>query len=229
MKGAGRGPAGRGCEAEGFEDAVALLAGGDLEGDEAARVRAHVGACLPCRRSLGELRAALAWVREADAASAPPVDAATRAALHAEILASTAGPPGGARPGARLVARLTARFDAPTGRAPFAWPLGLLASGAAAAFILVAGLGPELRPRRAVDAAAPAGPPAGVAPGSLEEEPAPAPAPETGGELASADAPDDDAWPAEPDGDRPSPRRKLKIELRTQDPTIRIVWLTPTR
>jgi hypothetical protein len=98
-----------GCDWEGVE-AYAL---GELDGERAARVRAHLGACAACARELALVRAerrALAAYARRDARPLPAFEA--------------------------VLARANARAPAPPARrAPPAW-LGLGACAAAAAVVL---------------------------------------------------------------------------------------------
>jgi anti-sigma factor RsiW len=190
------------------EDALALLAGGDLPEEEARALRAHVAGCGACDRELAELQAALAWARHAEPSPFVAEDLAT---LHRRVLADLAAAPPPRRP---LLERLVAALR--PGR------FALVTAGVAAALLVaIVGregrVGPPVLDSPALEPLAPA--PLGTlaAPDAGEEATGD---PTTLAALAAANEGELD-----PQLDVVSHSHPLKIELRTGDPKIRIVWL----
>ncbi len=210
------GLSGRACAH--LEDRIGLLAGGDLPADEAAALNLHLPTCPGCRSALLELRDAMEWARGTDK---PAFDEADLGALRGRIMGAIerTRPASGFR--ARLMPWLAPRFAPPGTRADAAWVTGLLGSLAAAAILVVVGLGSpgssELgagRPEGATGAGQVATAPAVEAAGSAEPV-----------LLAEAEPAGHEPWPAFPETEAPVGRRPLKIELRTQDSKIKIIWL----
>jgi anti-sigma factor RsiW len=71
-----------------LEPLIALYAGRDLEGPDAARVEAHVAECAACRELLEELQSSQSALREL---GSEPVDAALLTAVRAGVMAGIGG------------------------------------------------------------------------------------------------------------------------------------------
>lgn len=176
-------------------DLLPLWVEGDLDAPTQAAVDRHLADCPPCRRAAEDLRISQAWLREA---LDPPFEAGDHADLQAAVLAELQAP----------------------AAAPLPWRRPALL--AAAATLLLAGLPWALRhPPLAGPAPAPApspSPPANPDPSRVSEpvrEPAP-PRPSSAARAPGAVRP---SPPASPEG---APTR---IEFRTADPSIRVIWL----
>jgi len=195
-----------------FEDQLALLAGGDLSPDEAATLALHLPTCPGCRVTLLELRQAMTWARASDAAR---IDDGDLDELRHRIVAAITDRRPAPSWRARLALILSPRFSAPRPTAHPAWYAGIVASVMAAVFLLVVG-------SRAEDGAGPmvAGNSTAVHAPSLLARDAGKPV-----LLAEAEPLADEPWPAMPEARAQPGPRPMKIELRTSDPKIKIIWL----
>ncbi|HEY0715506.1 MAG TPA: hypothetical protein VGF45_22685 [Polyangia bacterium] len=194
------------------EDALALLAGGDLPSKDAEALNAHLTACITCRETLARFQAAVTWTKRGAAAARLTLDERRR--VHARVTSATAR--------SERTRRLTA---------------GATITLAVAAAIVLVTL-PRARDRALSSFVSPAGAP--QAPTTLaapvaerdvteanqgEDDPG-IPA----DELAVDEASSEEAPPLwsdgfDDEGGRLTDAGTLRIELGTSDPTIKIVWL----
>ncbi len=186
-------------------DDLALLAGGDRPAHRPARVDAHLASCASCRAELAELREAYRWTVAARDL-APVFSPADLARLQTRTLAAV-----------RTETRMPVVWWRRSG-----FSLAGAVAMAAVALLGLPRLAPPARDTTSLDAVG-----AGTAAARVE-----VPAPEGTAE----DTTGDDLWAtltaqeqeqADGIGAAPAPVRRMKIELRTQDPAIRIVWLAP--
>jgi hypothetical protein len=214
------------------EPLLALYAGDDLGPSDAEGVRRHVLACASCARAVEELASTVRWVsRQPRPDPGPDAFARLRRTVRQRIEAE------GARPhrGAWMRRLLDALLGAHAGPAMAAAALLVVAGGAISVALLRApstssGLSVKHR-GGALDARAPSSPWAGdpastrlkAVPshevGAGDGPPAGALKDEAGGSSLLAQAPgggDDDL-----DGTQGG---RLRIELRTPDPDVRIIW-----
>jgi hypothetical protein len=182
------------------EELLALHAGNDLEGAAAAELRRHLLDCPRCRRLLAEFRSSQAWLlshREA------PVDAALLGELQRRLDERL----GSRRPPSVLVAWLGRLWESTRA---LGQPLLVVAASASLIVIGVSGLGgsdgvPSARPG--------VGPGAGIIAGARP------------GAMVAAAVPG--GVPLDPAAEvlpEPDEAARLRIELSTRDPDVRIIW-----
>jgi anti-sigma factor RsiW len=184
------------------EEQLALHAGDDLEGPVAADLRRHLPSCARCRRLLQQFRASQAWLashREA------PVDAALLNQLQRRLGERLRG----RRPPSVLVAWLARAWESTRSLGqPF------LGMAVAACLIVAAVTGSDRREQGASGRAAL---------GDVDDD-----IDSGGGRVgltvtpATASAGDDD--PAAEILSEPDEAARLRIELSTTDPDVRIIW-----
>lgn len=180
---------------------IPFWAGGDLAPEASAAVEAHLRSCPACREAARELQEALRLLREDPGAEPSPSDlAGLRDAVMAQVRAEP-------RPG--RLRRL---------RAPFLAAAGLL--------LALGGLRLALHPRPAPLPRVAALPPLPLPPSPPEEPVPPSPPPATRVQPASTRPTATRTSP--PETPEPTEAPIARIEFRTTDPPLRIIWLTNT-
>jgi hypothetical protein len=205
-----------------FDDQLALAAGDDLSQDEAAALRLHLPTCEGCREALLEYRSAIQWARATDGNASPaPFDDAELGQLHGRITAAVERTPRSPSWLMRLLVLLVPQIGAPspTGGKLRGWSAGLFGLGTVASAALLFVLTADSRQQVSqgelgtLDLREPSG---AATSSASEGEPEPV-------LLANAEGTSDQDL--EPPSDIPLDQRPLKIEIRTKDPKIKIIWL----
>ncbi len=198
------------------EALLPLAVGGDLDARDQAHVEAHLAGCTPCSGLAEELRASQRWLK---AEATPDIGGAVYDDLRRSIRQRIADE----SPAPALLGWLDRHWQWYRRFRPFATNQTMLAS--VASMVLVVGTLSLVWPRHGGDLP-------GVTMAPVLATQVPTERPGSAGSSGGAD----DSTPllapsGEPEGTLPSdddeviPDSSMRIEIQTQDPSVRIIWL----